>query len=89
MTDFIKRKANRWFGFWITVAIYMAIQAGSDLGMWLHEVGEEKFTAGLSLWSYLVISVKLVTGCAVILRSLMNGSYQEAKKADPTANTGP
>lgn len=89
MSAFLRRNTTRWAGFWLTVAIYMTIQAGSDIGLWLHEVGEEKFTAGLSLWSYLVIGIKLVTGCAVILRSLMNGSYQEAKKADPAVNTGP
>ena len=89
MTDFIKRKANRWSGFWITVVIYLTISTCSDLGLWLHEVGEERFNAGLGLWKLLVITVKIVGGWAVTIRALMNGSYQEAKKADPAVNTGP
>jgi hypothetical protein len=90
MSAFLRRNSPRWASFWVTAALYLIGQAAVDIGMWLTDLGEEKFTAGVSLWRWLMLAVNLTAGSVFMLRGLMNGSYQEAaKKADPTVNTGP
>ncbi len=89
MSAFFKRNTGRWGGFWLTAFLYLLGQTAVDVGMWLQDVGEEKFTAGLSLWRWLTLVANLVATAVFTLRSLMNGSYEAAKKADPTVNTGP
>lgn len=82
MTEFFKRGTAKWGGFWITVILYLLGQAGADVLAWLNEVGEERFTQGLSLWSYLVLVCKLIVSGVFVVRALQNGTYQDAKKSN-------
>jgi hypothetical protein len=81
MSDFLKRSTMKWGKFWITVALYLLGQLGADLLAWLNEIGEQKFTEGLSLWAWLVLTCKMVISAVFVLKALRNGTYQEAKRS--------
>jgi hypothetical protein len=82
MSDIIKQGTAKWGGFWIVTALYLLGQLGADVLAWLNEVGEERFSQGLSSWSYWVLACKLTVSAVFVIRALQNGTYQEVKKTN-------
>ncbi len=80
MSDLIKRHTAKWLGFWITVMLYVLGQAATDLLAWLNEIGESKFSTGLTTWCILTLMCKMVISAVFTIRALQNGTYQETKK---------
>ena len=81
----ITRAANRWGGFVATAIVYMLIQGITDFYAWHSTIGEAGWNA---MTDYQIVGVvcKVSLSMFIILRSLQNGSFQEAKD-EPTPST--
>ncbi len=88
MSGLIRSSTTGWGGFFLTALVYMVIQGLTDFSIWLADVGKEGF-ATVSLYDWLVFGAKVGASMLIVLRALMNGSYGEAKRQQPTeANEG-